>query len=314
MKLIILKIKLFYNLLSIILICIFLYGCGNHDKRSSIEGMFVFESNRNLAKGLHSHIFKNGTIKLLSKDTNGPVFSPNGTKIACSVNKKNKLYNATGILLVDDNGKELEFLRTEYYPISLSWFPSGNKIAYVNWFSEISEIRVYDLETSSEQGISKIPYKFGIFDLNVSPSGKKIMFSQSEGKTGEYIINVDGSGLQFIGDAILPAWHPDGKHIIFHTNVDKQKQMLTPDSGFYYKMNVESGEVSLLRKSKSFIRDLKVSRDGNYLYYSIEKYGGELIAFSPINDDDKEIYVSKPVQLAPGRVSKDQRADWYQGE
>ena len=306
--------KQIYKLLLLLVLFSTIWGCSQ--ERQTVRGKFVFGSNRYLDFGYPAHILKNGKIKLLGKRIYAPVWSPNGKLIACLVSKKsNEEIGKNGILLVDENGNKHGFFETISTPLSCSWFPSGDKVAYAVDPLRNPKINIYDFKEQKETTIFKLDGQTDITGVNVSPTGDTIMFTKGKPNRGTYLINSDGSNLRFIRDYISrPAWYPDGKNILYITNVGDDGKLLTDVGGYFFKMDIKTKKIEKLRLNAQFISNLKVSRDGRYFYYTVPYLGGEVIAASPVDGEAKQFYITKPVEIKPMRYSQDKRPDWYQGE
>lgn len=147
-------------------------------------------------------------------------------------------------------------------------------------------------------------------DMRYSPDGRRIAFASSRSGSHEiWVSDSDGSNqmqLTNIGGAYYtaaPQWSPDGKTIVFNSNVfDKRLPYLIPSSGGKPKrLDVDAVE--------------GWSHDGKYMYVKSSRTGsGELFKRS-INGGDlisvpTRSYFGRAVESADGKYLYYERVDW----
>lgn len=142
-------------------------------------------------------------------------WSPNGNKILFSVAGEPR-----GVALMDKNGSNPNIIAP--FGIHANWFPSGNRIAYVNY--DTTQVRsqqqqVYIAKADGGNPQKKTNLENTFFNINapsLSPDSQKIVFIYDD---EVYIKNVDGGDAEQVtagpGFAARPEWGPDGQTILF---------------------------------------------------------------------------------------------------
>jgi TolB protein len=156
-----------------------------------------------------------------------------------------------------------------------------------------------------------------VFDLAVSPDGRRVVYSQLKGQSHYqdfelHVANVDGSDHRQLtddatGDA-SPAWSPDGTKIAFVSNRAESARCWTHDCVGYtnelYVMDADGGDVTRLTETPHEEQSLAWSPDGERIVYS-----RILDAFGPF-----ELYVVNADGGCPRRLipsGSDLMPDWY---
>lgn len=157
----------------------------------------------------------------------GPVWSPDGTKIAF-ITDRNGNYE---IYTMDPEGGHLTRLTTSPESVSsLTWSPDGEQIVYSsirdgNWEIISADARGGGL------GINLTEDLDFDFDPVWSPDGSKIAFYQSntwpfspDTDAEIYVMDADGGHPQNLSQDPatdeLPTWSPDGTRVVFRSNRD----------------------------------------------------------------------------------------------
>ena len=315
-----------------ILICSFLIlflfsatGCfafGNN--LSEIKGKFVFDSNR--FEFLDVFITENGETKLLFKKASDPAWSTDDKKIACAYFEEDSKKH--GILIIDSKGNKKEFIEMpegQTSPCNLNWSPDDNKIYYVPHSIGMSgyknKVYSYNFSSKTHTKIIEIYKTSYISNLKLSPKGDKLLVSYSDQgsrERGTYLFNSDGVGIKIIGDfkGFNGVWYPDNEHIAYITNLKEDGTRYSiGGNGFFFRMNVNTGEVEKLASCNMMVLNLKMSRDGKYIYYiSGNPAGGRVVYVSPIDNPNKMIQITHFVITPPpnNSPSQDNCPDWYQ--
>lgn len=306
----------------IILLSFFTVPCLASDNNSSaIKGKFVFDSNR--YEFLDTFIVENGKTKLLYKKASGPVWSSDGKLIACTYFDEDS--RRGGILIIDSQGNKKDFIEIPEWlniPNNFAWSPDDKKIYFrCGMHGTLNENEVYRYDFSSKTHTKILEISFDISSFSLSPKGDKLLVSyanQSTREWGTYLFTSDGVGIKIIGNfkGRRGVWYPDNEHIFYLTNLKEDGTQYAKESwGYFFRMNVNTGEVEQLFPCNMLVLDLKISRDGKYFYYiSGNPAGGRMIYVSPIDDPDQRIQITQPVITPPpnNSLSQDNRPDWYQ--
>jgi len=303
-------------MLSILLF--FSLGCSLADDvkiTNEIKGKFIFYALRDLKLPWNIYISQDGEITKFKRAIS-PLWSVDGEKIAC--------VKDSAITIFDTTGNLIQSFPNTKGAVKITWSPDNTRFAYsAKGLSsqKFDKIFLYNIQT--EKKVKLVDYKneFSITKISFSPKGDKILFQKTDPndfkRCGIYIYDLKHSSLDLISkQGFIPAWYPDGKHIVITTNRDEEWGMINKKLGVLMKININTRKKERIREVTSFIKDIRISSDGKYFYYSkpIAK-GGYIIIVSPINESDIEIPVTKPVDLGRGQgYSQDLNADWYQGK
>jgi len=311
----------FKNVVTIFTLLIFISfssGCtsASHTKDvSPIEGKFVFDALRSLEEPWGIFTWEEGKIKKFNRAIS-PIWSKDGENIAC--------VKDSTISIFDTKGNLLQSFPETKGAVKIAWSPDNTQFAYTAEGPSSRKrdcIFLYNSRTGEKEKLVDYNNEYTITEVSYSPKGDKILFWRSDindiKNCGVFIYDLETSSIVFIypqGDN--PAWFPDGKHILVLTNRNEDWSMINNKLGVFMKINIETGEKTVLRDSISFVKDIKVSKDGKCFYYSkpVSK-GGYIIVVSPIDRPDIEISLTKPVLLSKSQgYSQDFDADWYQGD
>jgi len=303
------------------LLCI-ISGC-NPSGLDKVGGKFAFISTRDSTvenPQWYLYLLKQNKLHKISNRLSSPKWSRDGKTIICT--------SLDGIVTIDEQGNQINCIETEYKPISLDISSNGNIIVYsakekINDRESRFYIYVYDKITQKHSKIYTSEINFFISNISLSPGNNKILFKESEipgRKPTINLINKNGNNFTCIWEyATNPSWFPDGRNILLATNNSEKGGFINDKFGAYLKVDIKSLKSQMIREPNSMESNIKLSRDGRYIYYSknyIKK--GEYIAISPINESDTEIAITKPTSIEyQGRFleySQDFNADWYQGE
>lgn len=293
---------------------------------TKLPGKFVFSGRDE--KGWGTYLLENGNATLLRAKGFMPAWSPDGKKIASSVNfsgydEKTDPNVGKHIYILDQDGKQIKDIKTPYPVADKSWSPNGNKIAYIarGTSRRLNLIYLYDLEKNEHKLIYEGDEEDSLKWLTFSADGSRLLFfrgrpnPQKEAAIeGAYVINADGTGLRRIINGIYPTWYPDGKHLLCFYNVTDDGKLIATERSemYFYKVNVDTLEKEKVFKNPDVLWSAKLSKDGKYFYY-VKGVGSEMKAIfvMPLEgpDQGKEISI-----VDPKNYGYHESPDWYIGE
>ncbi|RKY43223.1 MAG: hypothetical protein DRP85_00025 [Candidatus Makaraimicrobium thalassicum] len=269
------KMKINFIALSLIA-TLALTGCG-----SGVKGKIYLSSGRFGEYGepgekrLGTCVYQNGRVKKLYRYQTFPKPTRDGVKLIANTIDPDNI-----IKMVDLKTGKTRDLKFPHSASGFSWFPDNKKIACsggttLNRFDYIANIYIMDLETMQEEQITF--YKDvnrRIFDIDVSPDGKYILYSIKNAEKNDYGTSVRIINLKTKEDEALPFsattfdWSPDSKTIVLY--------------GIYsYKGEKEYGP-------RTIIYDV-TTKEYTKLPVSTEDLGEAYYTFSP--DGSKIAYV-----------------------
>ncbi len=181
-----------------------------------------------------------------------------GNKIAyVTVTRKDK-YREFRLVLSDSDGYGPQTILTSRSPIlSPAWSPNGQKLAYVSFENNRSEIYVQEITTGRRYKIAS--YK-GINGAPAwSPDGSKLALTLSKGGNADiYILDPNSGNLrQLTKDWAIdtePTWMPDGNSIVFTSDRGGSPQL--------YRIPVKGGNAERLTFEGNYNARADVSPDG----------------------------------------------------
>jgi TolB protein len=147
-----------------------------------------------------------------------------------------------------------------------AWSPNGQKIAFLSYINSVnSKLDIWSINpdatglvnlTQSSQSESAPIWK---------PDGSKILFGRRSSNTVPYdlyIMNPDGSGLQFLGvGATLPGyvWSADGSKILFTSSRDGNFEI--------YMMNADGSNQVRLTNNSAWDSNAEWAADGQHIIF-----------------------------------------------
>jgi len=265
---------------------------------------------------------KSTLVKLTNNSAwdGGPVWSPDGKRLAFSSNRDGK----SEIYVMNADGSDLKRLTNnladDHGPI---WSPDGSKILFDTERDGNKEVYVMTADGGNQTRLTRNNATDSA--TSWSPDGSQIAFASNRDTTNPYnfdiyLMNADGSNVRRIVDDpefdAEPKWSPDGKKIIFVTgrtgnfdiyeaNIDGTEQRnLTAD----YNKNDGAASWSLDGNSIAFVRNIQgkeqiflISDDGSNLYRVTNNTSnnghpalspdGSKLAFESDRDGNFEIFV-----------------------
>ncbi|MBV9209780.1 MAG: PD40 domain-containing protein, partial [Acidobacteria bacterium] len=200
----------------------------------------------------------------------GPIFSPNGTKIAFYSNRG----SGTELYVMNSNGGNQIMIASGFSPISLPrWSPDSTQIAFSAYVFHDYQIYVVNADGSNMRQLTT--------DLaddlypEWSPDGLKIVFqsfrSNIPGRPNSfqqvYVMDADGSNqtplTTDVNGAYFARWSPDGSKIAF----------LSLRTGNYeiYVMNPDGSNQTRVTQTSVTDFDYQWSPDGSKIIYGLSE-------------------------------------------
>jgi Tol biopolymer transport system component len=207
-----------------------------------------------------------------------------------------KLYDTYDIFLARlSDGKILKRLTdTPGYDAEATVSPTGDKIVFTSMRDGDPEIYVMDLDGSNQRRLTyEKGYDGGPF---FSWDGKKIVFRASRPTTPEgledyealvkeglvrptvleiYVMDADGSNIRqvthFGKASFAPLFHPDGKRIIFSSNVYSKD----PRNFDLYIINIDGTGLERITYFEGFDGFPMFTRDGKHLVFASNRFNSQ---------------------------------------
>ncbi|HLP17157.1 MAG TPA: biopolymer transporter Tol, partial [Bacteroidota bacterium] len=203
-----------------------------------------------------------------------PAYSPDGTKIAYTSNKKADYFGASSIYVYDTATKKEKQL-AKLVRSSVAWSPDATKIYFSrterdnpNW-SNISDLYVYDIVKDDE---TRLTHGLRANNPSLSPDGKWIACAvNGDGTMNLAIVSADGKTTKTLtafrnGEQVYtPKWSPDGSAIVFGVS---QK-----DGQDVARVNVQSGAMDVLVPGDDDARNPAYAVDGKSIVFSSDRTG-----------------------------------------
>lgn len=204
------------------------------------------------------------------------------------------IYESFDIVVADTNGREVRWLTDgPGYDAEATVSPTGDRIVFTSTRSGDLELYTMNLDGSDVKQLTNMPgYDGGAF---FSWDGTKVVFRASRHNEKEleayrgllaeglvrpsrmelYVINADGTGMRQItsnGAAnFAPFWHPDGKHIIFASNVNDPKGR----NFDLYLIREDGTGLKQLTFEETFDGFPMFTRDGRGLIFASNRFGSK---------------------------------------
>ncbi|HZW38643.1 MAG TPA: hypothetical protein VFF33_05030 [Ignavibacteriaceae bacterium] len=198
-----------------------------------------------------------------------------------------KLYETFDIFLSDEKGNLQQLTNTEGYDAEGTISPKGDKIIFTSTRDDDPELYVMNLNGSDQKRLTfEKGYDGGAF---FSLDGSKIVFRASRPKTEQefndyqelvkdgyvrptaleiYVMNPDGTNMvkvtNFGKASFAPFFHPDGKRIIFSSNLNSNN----PRNFDLYMINIDGSGLEQITFNESFDGFPMFTKDGKKLIFA----------------------------------------------
>ncbi len=203
-----------------------------------------------------------------------------------------QLYDSFDIFSVNTDGTDLiRLTNSGTYDAEATVSPNGDKIVFTSMRDGDPEIYTMNIDGSEQTRLTfEKGYDGGPF---FSSDGSKIVFRASRPKTEEelndynelvelgyvrpsvleiYIMNADGSGMEQITNfgkaSFAPFFHPDGKSIIFSSNVNSESGR---DFDIYI-VNIDGTGLEQITYNQTFDGFPIFTQDGNKLVFCSNRF------------------------------------------
>jgi len=152
------------------------------------------------------------------------------------------------IISGESSGKYEEF---HFQKNNISWFPDGEKFAFVAKTSQHDKIYVINIENQKNIYTFDFPQFDAVYEIDISHSGKQIVFAgQKEFKTDIYIMNIENNEIVRLTNDLFydssPRWSADDTKILFaserkEVENNEHDNVLTPlvTNIYYYDLEEE---------------------------------------------------------------------------
>ena len=215
-----------------------------------------------------------------------------------------ELYNSFDIFSANADGTDLTQLTfSDGYDAEATVSPKGDKIVFTSTRDGDPEIYVMDIDGSNQTRLTfQKGYDGGAF---FSLDGKKIVFRASRPKTEEeladyeelannglfrpttleiYTMNSDGSDIKQITNfgkaSFAPFFHPDGKRIIFSSNVNSENGR----NFDLYLINVDGTGFEQITFNETFDGFPMFTKDGKQLVFCSNRFNK--------NEGDTNVFIA----------------------
>lgn len=219
-----------------------------------------------------------------------PRFSPNGQRYVYFSNAGARysvwIAGTYGLspprkLITGEAGSRME--EFTYFRANLAWFPDNRRVAFAAKATAGDRIHILDVDKGKILRSIRLDGMDGIFELDVSPDGKSIVFSGQEGmKSDLYLYHLEEGSLQRLTDDYYydaqPRFSPDGKSVIFASErindpEGKRRGFFSNYRSTIFGIDLQSKEIKQYTFDDSPAGFPMLDSSGNKLYY-ISQQGG----------------------------------------
>lgn len=234
-------------------------------------------------------------------DVFGPVFSPDGGRVAYGAYGKDR-----SLRVVNRDGSDMRVLSaggTIDFPYA--WSADGRLIALNLYDSGQSRIAVASVDNGSITPLKSTGWQKA--DVGgFSSDGKFLVYSLSATTSapddGVFLLAVDGGSHTKIADGKAPGFTPDGRAVVFVSNRSGTNDLwVVPVTA-----GQRTGPPELLRQNIGDINNLGFTRDGSFFYVTKDLRNDVLVA----RLDSESWHVDEPRVLNEASVGANVGASW----
>lgn len=203
-----------------------------------------------------------------------------------------QLYDSFDIFTANSDGTDVQRLTfADGYDAEATVSPKGDKIIFTSTRDSDPELYVMDIDGSNQTRLTfEKGYDGGAF---FSPEGSKIVFRASRPKTEAeladyeelatkglfrpsileiYVMNSDGTNIQQVTNfgkaSFAPFFHPDGKRMIFSSNLNSEKGR----NFDLYMINVDGTGLEQITFNETFDGFPMFTKDGKQLVFCSNRF------------------------------------------
>jgi TolB protein len=190
-----------------------------------------------------------------------PVWHPNGKQVIFTSNREDgKTYNYYIANLDGSNIKKISNLPAGSVAYWGAFTADGNWI----YFNEGNSSKIYRVKPDGTQQKEVTDGR----DANISPDGKKLVFTQRGHKAwGVWIMDSDGKNRKQIIlneseiGGIAPVWSPDGKKVVFSMQIDEIAEI--------FSCNADGSDLKQLTNLRQISSSPAYSPDGKFITFRV---------------------------------------------
>jgi TolB protein len=190
-----------------------------------------------------------------------PAFHPNGKQVIFTSNREDgKTYNYYISNLDGSNLKKISFLPAGSVAYWGAFTADGKWI----YFNEGNSAKIFKVKPDGTQQEEVTDGR----DANISPDGKKLVFTQKGQKAwGLWIMDFDGKNRKQIIPheseigGIAPVWSPDGKRVAFSMQVNEIAEI--------FSCNADGSDLRQLTDIKQISSSPAYSPDGKFITFRV---------------------------------------------
>jgi len=199
-----------------------------------------------------------------------PAVSPDGSRVAFTTFHGG---NPAIFVFSLETGRRLPFYSPASSLVTTPEFtPDGKQILFASSIGGWAQIYIANLDGS---GMRRLSYSSSVdVEPKVNPkTGSEVVFVSGRSGTPQvYRMSMEGADVQRLttgeGDAVNPAWHPNGQHIAFSWT-----RGFAPGSYNIFLMDVATREVSQLTHGSGRNENPSWAPDGRHIVFSSNRTG-----------------------------------------
>ena len=193
-----------------------------------------------------------------TENDQGPIWSPDGSKIAFTRKPASRLVGALGannLMIMDaDGSNQSVLLENNDANIAQAWLADGQSLLYTVKGPEGASIRTVNIKTGLVNPVFDLNYLNA--GVTISPDGKRLAYEEMlpGDRYSVYISDMDGSNQKFIANAdpivvTKPQWSPNGQWLILSV----QDTSLSPNIPVLALVQVDTCQIVPLTSIKGYV-------------------------------------------------------------